>query len=95
MSIIFSPRRPKPPLGRHVLLLGESSDCEESLLDRGYAVTRQGDLRHTLQALLDADFVVVTGNYLWDSDANLVAGVARQLKLPVVDCTDLMPVTVD
>jgi len=92
-TIVPNPLKPrKPPKGSACFVAGPHAlGCRAYLRELGYEVLDEGlsDLRKGVRALLDADFVVVVPGWQFDRHADIQVGLARNLKLPILECDEL------
>lgn len=88
-----SPLRGKrPPSGSRAYIsgVGDYADCAAHLVTLGYNVDPPAsDLRASIRAVLDADFVVLLPSWQFHSPSNVAVQVAKALRLPLLDCGTL------
>lgn len=92
---------PHPPKGSRCFVAGPEprEDCVWFLVEQGYVVmdstskTLEADertrLRHGITQLLTADFVVIVTGWQFDREANILVGLARNLQVPILECSAL------
>ncbi len=92
-TLVPHPLKPRrPPKGSACFVAGPHAiGCRAYLRELGYEVLDGGlsSLREGVRALCDADFVVVVPGWQFDRWANIQVGLARDLKLPILECDDL------